>query len=401
MFKAKLVSIFLICHCIFAVEAQNPMPDCIYTKANFYPVTLKVIDKTGQKISNPEGGYHGKNIYTWLDPELKVQNPRTPNHWWYPMYPEANVTPTGTVTQNDSIVEWSIILQATPGNYEWNPGANSLGKHFINPGMFEWEGGNLRFSVAPDGTISGTTEIVIVTLPYKGTPYHKTPFVIPGLIQAEDFDLGGEGVAYHDQEKGHPGGSKPVYRVNEDVEVENDGKNDGYHVGWTTGGEWLKYTMDVIKSGIYDIVYTTANANSSKCKLSIDDKLLGEYAVPNTGSYSVYKNSTIQNITLQKGIQVLTLSVNSGNFDKIEFILVEETGIQPVWESGRIFVENKVLHIEGFQALTSLSIYNLLGQKVVHYDGIHENLQINLRPQIYIIRMNRNGNSITQKVLIQ
>jgi hypothetical protein len=546
------------------INAQKTASDCIYTKTNSFPVTLRVTDNTKQEITNPKGGYHDKNIYAWLDSELKVQNPRTPDNWWYPMYPDVTVEPTGTVNRNDNILNWSITLQVAPGNYEWNPGANSLGKHFINPGMFKWEGGNPRFSVASDGSISGTTEVTVSNTPYEGTPYHGTPFAIPGVIQLEDFDLGGEGVAYHDQEPGHPADSHCVYRVDEGVEIEDDGGNDGYHLGYTNPGEWMKYTMDVTKAGTYDIIYTTASVNSNnkfqlliddnllgeytvpvtsswtayvnttiygitlekgiqvltmavtggnldkiefklveektpyagtpyhgtpfvipgviqledfdlggegvayhdvepghpaadcsyrvdegveilddggndgyhlgytnpgewmkytmdvtksgtydfiyttasenpnnKFQLLIDDNLLGEYPVPVTSSWTAYVNTTVHGITLKKGIQVLTMAVTGGNLDKIEFKLVEETGIESIQESGRIFVENKVLHLEGFQASASLNIYNLLGQKVVCYDRISGNTQINLRPQTYIVVINNNGNSIIRKILIK
>ncbi len=46
------------------------------------------------------------------------------------------------------------------------------------------------------------------------TPYRPHP--VPGRIQAEDYDLGGEGVAYHDTTPGNSGGA---YR-HDDVDIE-------------------------------------------------------------------------------------------------------------------------------------------------------------------------------------
>src|SRR5205823_1711328 len=37
------------------------------------------------------------------------------------------------------------------------------------------------------------------------TPYSGTPIAIPGTFEAENFDRGGEGVAYHDNVKGNSG----------------------------------------------------------------------------------------------------------------------------------------------------------------------------------------------------
>src|SRR4029077_5220456 len=43
--------------------------------------------------------------------------------------------------------------------------------------------------------------------PSSSSPYGGTPAAVPGVIQAENFDNGGEGVAYHDSTSGNAGGS--------------------------------------------------------------------------------------------------------------------------------------------------------------------------------------------------
>jgi len=48
------------------------------------------------------------------------------------------------------------------------------------------------------------------------SPYTGTPFAAPGSFEAENFDLGGEGVAYHDAVAGNAGGQ---YRTAEDVDI--------------------------------------------------------------------------------------------------------------------------------------------------------------------------------------
>ncbi len=48
------------------------------------------------------------------------------------------------------------------------------------------------------------------------TPYSGVPIVIPGSLEAENFDFGGEGVAYHDNTPGNQGGQ---YRLSEDVDL--------------------------------------------------------------------------------------------------------------------------------------------------------------------------------------
>ena len=68
------------------------------------------------------------------------------------------------------------------------------------------------------------------------SPYGGTVWSIPGRIEAEDYDTGGEGVAYHDTDSGNNGGD---YRLN-DVDI--DTSSADYAVGWIDADEWLEYT---------------------------------------------------------------------------------------------------------------------------------------------------------------
>jgi beta-glucosidase len=83
------------------------------------------------------------------------------------------------------------------------------------------------------------------------------PHPIPGRIEAEDYDTGGEGVAYRDATPGNEGG---WYR-HDDVGIERTPDLEGgYNVGWTEEGEWLAYTVDVASTGSYDIQVRVASA---------------------------------------------------------------------------------------------------------------------------------------------
>ena len=61
------------------------------------------------------------------------------------------------------------------------------------------------------------------------TPYGGTPWPVPGIIQAENFDNGGKGVAYFDTTRGNAGGA---YRSTDvDIQATSD-TGGGYNVGW-------------------------------------------------------------------------------------------------------------------------------------------------------------------------
>ena len=74
--------------------------------------------------------------------------------------------------------------------------------------------------------------------PVGSTPFGGTAAAVPGTIDAENFDDGGEGVAYHNLSTGNSGGR---YRAGDvDIEATTD-TGGGHNVGWLAAGEWLKY----------------------------------------------------------------------------------------------------------------------------------------------------------------
>ena len=65
---------------------------------------------------------------------------------------------------------------------------------------------------------------------------------MPGTVQAEDFDDGGQLVAYRDEEPENNGGE---YRdTGVDIQLSGD-IGGGFNVGWIRAGEWMNYTVNV------------------------------------------------------------------------------------------------------------------------------------------------------------
>jgi hypothetical protein len=123
---------------------------------------------------------------------------------------------------------------------------------------------------------------------YKGTPYQDIRYKggaqkIPGRVECAFYDLGGEGVAYHDSDaKNHGSGElNPAdgtylnqFRMDEGVDIsytkfhdqiDNNPFNlvqppeNQLYVGWTEPGEWFNITVEVARAGLYsaDLLYTS------------------------------------------------------------------------------------------------------------------------------------------------
>ena len=138
-------------------------------------------------------------------------------------------------------------------------------------------------------------------------PFYGSPMAIPGVVEAEDFDYGGEGVAYHDTDPGNIGGA---YRFDEGVDIEACSEG-GADVGWIANGEWMNYTVDVASAGDYTITVRVAGGNSS-FYIEFDgvDKT-GSVPTYETGGWQTWADIDVP-VTLSAGVQVMTFNGNSG-----------------------------------------------------------------------------------------
>ena len=75
-------------------------------------------------------------------------------------------------------------------------------------------------------------------------------------MEAENFDNGGEGIAYHDESAGNSGGAYRVTDVDLQSTIDSGG---GYNVGWAGAGEWLNYTVNVAAAGLYTLQFRVAS----------------------------------------------------------------------------------------------------------------------------------------------
>jgi hypothetical protein len=195
---------------------------------------------------------------------------------------------------------------------------------------------------------------------YKGKPFNNAIQVIPGKLQCEFYDTGGEGIAYHDLDSvnGGSGRLNPAngtylneFRMNEKVGISytksNDCDNNPYnlfnpemdqlYVGWTRPGEWLKYTVDVKYSSNYVIgIMYTANGDGT-ISLSVDNnKAEGNLFIHSTNQkedtlawrqwHHWNKLDSIGEIYLSKGKHVLkltTLTNGNMNYDFLELKLTK------------------------------------------------------------------------------
>ena len=153
---------------------------------------------------------------------------------------------------------------------------------------------------------------------YSGSPYTGTAQAIPGTIFADNYDAGGQGVAYNSGTNSWNIGG--MYRFFDTVSMETntDSTTNGYDVGWNANGYSLSYTVNVATASTYTISFRVANGNTTAGSLHLQNasgaNLTGAVSVPATGGWQTWTTVTA-NATLPAGTQTLTLVMDTASYN--------------------------------------------------------------------------------------
>jgi beta-glucanase (GH16 family) len=271
------------------------------------------------------------------NPDGTTVFPQTMQIDYVRVYQDTTQSPTVSLTspQNNStfgpnsditIAADATIQSGTISKVDFFQGAMKIGETFVSPYQMEWKNvfpGNYKltgvaYSNNGSSVVSDTVTVAVgsgaATSPYGGTPAQ-----VPGTIEAENYDLGGQGEAYYDTDLQNTGGQ---YRPDDGVDIEAcSDSGGGYDVGWIQAGEWMLYTVDVTDSGTYQIgarVSSTSTSGSLHFEVDGTD-VTGIMNVPNTGGWQSWATVESQTFTLSAGIHQIKLVVNSAGFDVNKF----------------------------------------------------------------------------------
>ena len=153
---------------------------------------------------------------------------------------------------------------------------------------------------------------------------------VPGVIEAEAFDIGGSTFAYNDTTSGNSFGADangdPILR-NTDVDlVEINSGN--YKVGFIAEGEWLEYTAD-LEIGTYrvDFLASSNRATGGQIEVEIDGTSYGTAVVPSTGSWSNYQTFSLDDVVIaDDSTSVIRLNFSGAGCDLDRFEFVQLAG---------------------------------------------------------------------------
>jgi hypothetical protein len=226
------------------------------------------------------------------------------------------------------------------------------------------------------GVISSLLE---VSYRKKSKPFKN--HLIPGEIAFADYDLGALGIAYMDydfmrtgvgDQTGH-GNSGWSYRNDGvDIESSNDTTIIPYNVGWTQSGEFMNYTVNVLKSG--DYTFSVRSSSSAKQGAIViysgQKKIIDAVDLPVTGDNQIWIDTEIGEAYLSKGFQTLKVLIGRPKVN-LKLLKIESNEakdglisfnhkIYPNPMSDQLIIEYESL----FNTKINFSIYNINGQEI-------------------------------------
>ncbi|MEE1063285.1 MAG: carbohydrate-binding protein [Paludibacteraceae bacterium] len=220
-------------------------------------------------------------------------------------------------------------------------------------------------------------------------PY-SVAFILPGKIEMEDYDLGGQGIAYYDKDVENQG---EAYR-NEGVDivtVDSISESKGYAIGYTQEGEWTEYSIVTKKSAPYFYKAQVASGlDFSSFILMVDGKQVADTVkIPQTDNWNTYtivdgKTSTIESVE-----HILRVRI-SGAYANIDWIAFADTKEELDELTGNI----DILSDESMEA----TVVDMMGKNLAtivakgSVDVTEKLKTMGLQSGVYVVRFN-NGKS--------
>ena len=156
-------------------------------------------------------------------------------------------------------------------------------------------------------------------LPYQ--PYRLTDSI---TIPAVNYDLGRNGVAYYDTDTANyrtsgvssVGNRGHIYR-NDGVDIYKDSaKYNSFYVGNIEPGEWLQYTIDVLKSGAYNfVIAAVAVKENGEISIMSNNHILAKDITVVSAVTDQLKDVSVKSIHLSAGTNKIRIQVDKGGFN--------------------------------------------------------------------------------------
>jgi endoglucanase len=264
-------------------------------------------------------GETGENSNVWFAEAVRLLEANNIGWAWWPLKKLGNNNPMQVLTNKD----YDKVLAY------WSKRGPQPSKAEAYKGLMQ-----LAEATRLENTIIKRDVLdALFRQPFSQTAIPFKPHIIKNgaEIKAVDYDLGINGAAYLDTDtadyhisNGKRGGNRGrVYR-NDGVDITADpAAADNYIVNHTAAGEWLQYTLTVIKGGHYKVkVNYNAEKENGAFSLYVNNSHTKKVTVPKGSSWQALE---IEDVKLKKGANTLRIYIDSGemNLRSLQFTTVE------------------------------------------------------------------------------
>ncbi|MCX7985901.1 MAG: cellulase family glycosylhydrolase [Bacteroidales bacterium] len=232
--------------------------------------------------------------------------------------------------------------------------------------------------------------------------YNNTPAKVPGTVEAEKFDMGIEGVSYHDFDVENKGG---VFRMGPGVDIFKSGSI--LYVANTKNGEWMEYTLNVQKDGLYKLnCYASSPDGEGTFKVIFDQTTNLDFIVQKTDTITSFTTSS-KEVTLTSGEHIMRIQISGDNevgIDRIIFQFLTGVEINNITQMFNIFPNpaSDQIYVRTSKTPSSCFIYSIDGKLVATYpiDNTLVNLNISkLSAGIYLVKIKNSEASNTFRLI--
>jgi hypothetical protein len=218
---------------------------------------------------------------------------------------------TNTVLANNTIVHpWRNGIVIAPPFYPAPSGNATITGNYVSglssPNTaFTSNSGGFATTASANSWQNGSSE----------GAYGGSAAAVPGTVQASGYDTGGQGVAYNVTSVN---GTANSYRP-DGVDLESCSDTGcGDDLGWTSAGQWFRYTVNVASAGTYTVSFRLASPSGVTDAFHLTDAsgsdLTGAESVPATGGWQDWTTVT-DTVQLAAGPQTLVVDQDNGGWN--------------------------------------------------------------------------------------
>ena len=238
------------------------------------------------------------------------------------------VSPASQTLNTGGTQQFTAVAKDQSGNalspqpaFIWSVASGGVGT-ISSSGLYSAGSAAGSATVQATSGVSGSASVTVAApAPSQPTPYSGSPIAVTSsgttTVEAENYDLGGEGIAYHDVDNG----GSTLYR-SDNVGIDSIASaSNGYGVGNTAGGEWDGYTISIASAGTYTLsasVSSPAPGGTFHLEFGLVGQVggsgiiqSGEFTVPNTGSYTSFQSVSVPGVSLPAGRLWMRLVLDS------------------------------------------------------------------------------------------